>query len=93
MKLIVRLTPKASYNKIEGWMKDKNGQKILQVKVRENPEKGRANEALIKLLAKALHIPQCQISLVRGATGRIKQLEINGEKEELCKTLECFHFK
>lgn len=88
MKLIVRLTPKASHNKIEGWVKDEKGQKILQVKVREYPEKGKANEALIKLLAKVLHIPQSQISLVRGATGRIKQLKIEGEEGELYEKLK-----
>lgn len=79
MKLIVHLTPKASHTKIEGWAVDEKGQKILRVKVSAVPEDGKANEALIKLLSKTLHIPQSRISLTRGATARIKQLEIEGE--------------
>lgn len=79
MKLVVHLTPKASHNKIEGWSEDEKGQKILRVKVTAAPEDGKANEALIKLLSKALHIPQSRISLTRGTTARIKQLEIDGD--------------
>ena len=78
MKLIVHLTPKASCNKIEGWAKDAKGQGILRVKVTAVPEDGKANAALIKLLSKALGVPPSQISLVRGASARIKQLEISG---------------
>lgn len=82
MKLIVHLTPKASHTKIEGWAMDEKGQKILRVKVTAVPEEGKANEALIKLLSKVLHIPQSRISLSRGATSRIKQVEIDGEIED-----------
>lgn len=83
MKLIVHLTPKASHTKIEGWGVDEKGQKVLRVKVTAVPEDGKANEALIKLLSKTLHIPQSRISLTRGATARIKQLEIEGNVEEV----------
>ena len=83
MKLIVHLTPKASHNKIEGWAKDEKGQKILRVKVTALPEDGKANQALIKLLSKALHISQSRISLIRGETSRIKQLEIGEEMKEV----------
>lgn len=88
MKLVVHLTPKSSHNKIEGWSEDEKGQKILRVKVTAVPEDGKANEALIKLLSKTLHIPQSRISLIRGATSRIKQLEIDGEIGALEKTLD-----
>lgn len=79
MKLVVHLTPNASHNKIEGWAEDEKGQKILRVKVTAVPEDGKANVALVKLLSKTLHIPPSRISLTRGATARIKQLEIEGE--------------
>jgi hypothetical protein len=88
MKLIVHLTPNASHTKIEGWTVDEKGQKILRVKVTAVPEDGKANEALIKLLSKTLHIPRSKISLVRGTTARIKQLEIEGEAEEVTSILE-----
>jgi uncharacterized protein len=83
MHLIVHLTPKASHNKIEGWTLDEKGQKVLRVKVTAVPEDGKANEALIKLLSQALHISKSRISLVRGATSRVKQLEIEMEEGPL----------
>lgn len=93
MRLVVHLTPKSSHNKIEGWAEDANGQKNLRIKVTAVPEDGKANEALIKLLSKTLRIPQSRISLVRGDTSRIKQLEIQGEMRDVEKRLEGFPAK
>lgn len=42
------------------------------------PEKGRANTALIALLAQALSVPKSTISLESGGTNRLKQLRITG---------------
>ena len=82
MRIIVHLTPKASHNKIEGWALDAEGQKVLRVKVTAVPENGKANASLIKLLAKALHLPQSKITLIRGSTSRIKQLDIEMKEED-----------
>lgn len=57
VRLLVRLTPKAAQNKVQGWATDETGQKILKASVTAVPEKGKANEALITLLAKTLKIP------------------------------------
>jgi len=83
MRLIVHLIPKASSNTIEGWALNAQGQKVLRVKVTAVPEDGKANEALIKVLSKALHIPKSALSLVRGATSRVKELEIALTEEEI----------
>lgn len=48
----------------------------LKISVRAVAEKGKANEAVIELLSKELGIAKSRIRLVRGATTRIKQLEI-----------------
>jgi len=88
MKLIVHLTPKASHTKIEGWATDAKGQKVLQVKVTAVPEDGKANAALIKLLSKTLHISQSRISITRGTTSRVKQIDIDREIEDVKKKLE-----
>lgn len=87
MRLIVHLTPKASHNKIEGWAFDENGQKVLRVKVTAVPENGKANEALIKLLAKTLHLSKSKISFIRGETSRIKHLEVQIDEEALSSLL------
>lgn len=76
MRIIVPLTPKASRNNVEGWAEDKNGKKVLRVKVTAAPEKGKANEALIKLLSNFFKVPKSRITLLRGVRSRIKHLEI-----------------
>lgn len=83
MRLIVHLIPKASANKIEGWAQDVQDQKVLRVKVTAVPEDGKANLALIKLLSKTFHVSKSRISLVRGTTSRIKELDIEIREEEL----------
>ncbi|MDZ4322962.1 MAG: DUF167 domain-containing protein [Alphaproteobacteria bacterium] len=76
MRVIVHLTPKTSQNKVEGWAEDVKGEKVLRVKVTAVPEDGKANDALIKLLGAFFKVPKSKISLIRGATSRIKHLEI-----------------
>lgn len=87
MRLIVHLIPKASSNKIEGWALNAQEQKVLRVKVTAVPEDGKANEALIKILSKALHVPKSAILLVRGATSRVKELDIKMKEEDLERNL------
>ena len=53
------------------------------------PERGKANAELIKYLSKQLKIPQKNITIVRGATSRTKELKIDGELEidQFCNKL------
>jgi uncharacterized protein len=46
------------------------------VKVRAKPEDGKANVAVLALLAQALDVPVSRIALLRGATGREKLVRI-----------------
>jgi hypothetical protein len=80
-RLVVRLTPKASKDAIEGWAADERGRKFLKVRVRAAPVEGRANEALIAYLAKILGVPKSRLSLVAGDTARLKQIEIDGVEQ------------
>ena len=50
----------------------------LAARVRAVPEKGRANVALIRLLAKAWRLPASSIAVASGGTGRNKIVEIEG---------------
>lgn len=70
--LAVRVTPKASRNAV---LRDGDD---LRVTVTTVPEGGKANAAVIKLLAKALGIPKSRLELVRGETSRDKQFRIIG---------------
>jgi hypothetical protein len=79
--LSVRLTPRNAKNGFGGLWTDAKDMIWLQAQVRAVPEKGRANEALIQLLAKTLSIPTSRIALATGDTSRLKQLRIAGGAE------------
>jgi uncharacterized protein (TIGR00251 family) len=79
--LPVRLTPGASADRIDGWDVDAEGRPVLKVRVRARPIEGEANEALIKLLAKALGVPKSAVVLQRGGQSRTKMIEVEGLSE------------
>jgi len=48
----------------------------LMVKVKEPPREGRANQALIKLLAEHFGVPKSQVRILSGFRNRNKVVEI-----------------
>ena len=74
MRLVVRVIPRSSKNAIE-W---EQGSETLKVHLTAPPVDGAANKALVALVAERLAVPRRAISIVRGATGRQKTLEIDG---------------
>jgi uncharacterized protein (TIGR00251 family) len=87
VRVAVRLTPKASRNAIACIAEAGQGEAVLKVMVTAVPEAGRANEALIKLLAKEWGVAKSSISLVAGATDRNKILHIAGDAGDLMARL------
>ena len=81
--LHIRLTPGASREDLGGEWTDEKGTHWLGARVRAVPEKGKANVALIALLAKKLDWPRSAISLESGDTNRLKRLRIKGGGEAL----------
>ncbi|MGH6883299.1 DUF167 domain-containing protein [Hypericibacter sp.] len=79
LRLRVRLTPKARRSAIDGLMAEADGSVVLKVAVTAVPEKGRANEALIELLAREWRIARSSITLESGATDRRKLLHLAGD--------------
>ena len=79
--LSVRLTPGAASDRIDGWDVDAEGRPVLKVRVRARPIEGEANEALVKLLAKALGVPKSAVVLQRGGQSRTKMVEVAGLSE------------
>ncbi len=77
-RLPVRLTPGASADRIDGWDVDAGGRPVLKVRVRARPIEGEANEALIRLLARAIGVPRSDVSLARGGQSRVKMIEVAG---------------
>ncbi|MDR3438705.1 DUF167 family protein [Telmatospirillum sp.] len=86
-RLAVKLTPKASRNRIEGVAVEADGGGILKVSVTAVPEDGKANKALIDLLAKSWKIAKRSISIVAGATDRRKVLFIENDADDMRRLL------
>ena len=88
VRIPVRLTPRARAERIDGIAADADGQPVLKAAVTAPPEQGRANAALIALLAKAWRLPKSSISIAAGATGRRKIVMVEGDIDDLMKRLE-----
>ena len=81
--LAVRLTPNGGRDALEGMEIAGDGLAHLKARVTAVPEKGKANKALIMLLAKAIKVPKSEITVVTGETARQKILRIEGDPEDL----------
>ena len=84
----VRLTPKGGRDAVEGWGAASDGSEHLKARVRAVPEDGKANAALIELLAKILAVPKSSIRIASGATARLKRVAITGDAGALAARLE-----
>lgn len=85
--LHVRVTPNAGADAINGVEVRDNGQAVLKVRVKALPDKGRANKAVVALLAKYFAVSKSAIRVVRGDTARQKQLAIVGDPDKLVAKL------
>ncbi len=85
--LSVRLTPKSSGDRLEGLEHLANGRQVFKARVRALPEAGKANAALIRLLAETLGVAAAKITVEAGASSRIKTLRIAGDPEALAQRL------
>ena len=59
----------------------------IKARVSAAPEGGKANKALVVLLAKALRIPKTSIEIASGETSRTKNLRIGIDPEVLLEKL------
>jgi uncharacterized protein (TIGR00251 family) len=86
--LTVRLTPKGGRDSIDGIEETSDGRTVLKVRVRAAPSDGDANDALVRLIAKALGVPSRAVNLISGHTARLKRLKIDGSAIALAEALE-----
>ena len=87
LRLAVKLVPGAARQGIEGRVPAPGGGSALKIAVGAPAVDGKANAALIRLLAEALGIAKGTITVVAGATQRYKLLHIAGESGSLAKRL------
>jgi len=71
--LRIHLTPRSARDEVLGLEGD-----VLRARVTAPPVEGRANEALLRLLAEALGVPRASLRIVRGQRGREKLVAVEG---------------
>ena len=85
--VVVRLTPKSGRDAIDGVEPQADGKSVLKARVAAPPSEGEANTALLRLLAKSLDMPRRNVTLVAGATARIKRVKLAGDGPSLAAAL------
>lgn len=80
--------PGARHDDVEGLRAEADGGVALRVAVRAAPEGGKANEAVIRLLAREWGIPRRSLRLVSGAGDRRKSFHLSGEPKALLAHLQ-----
>ncbi|MBQ9021301.1 MAG: DUF167 domain-containing protein [Eggerthellaceae bacterium] len=86
--LAVHVSPKAGRDEVVGIRTLEDGLQEVDVRVTAAPDKGAANKAVCKLLAKELGIPKTAVSVKRGQTARHKAIEIAADEHELARWLD-----
>jgi uncharacterized protein (TIGR00251 family) len=86
----IKLTPKARSAGIDGVVEEpgpEGPRPMLKLRVTEPPEGGKANAALIALLAKSWRLPKRAFTIVSGDTSRIKRVHVAGDPQALLRAI------
>jgi uncharacterized protein (TIGR00251 family) len=76
-RISLKVVPGSSRDDVVGWLGDS-----LKVKVKAPPEKGRANEAVVALLADRLGVDALSIAVVSGHGSPSKVVAVDGMDDE-----------
>ena len=87
LRVAIKVAPKASRDRIGDVMTDADDRAVLKVSVTAAPDRGKANDAVIRLLAKAWSVPKSSIRVTSGAADRRKTLHVTGNAADLEKRL------
>jgi uncharacterized protein len=83
----IRLTPRARADRLDGIVRSADGAPVLKASVTAPPAEGRANDALLALLAKSWGVPRRDLAIVGGAKSRNKTVHVAGDPAELLSRL------
>jgi hypothetical protein len=87
IELRVRVTPRAGRDALEGCETLSDGRAVVKIRVRAVPEDGAANEAVRRVLAKAVGRPISAVTVTAGATARVKTLLVDGDPASLAEVV------
>jgi len=74
VRLKLRVTPRSRADEIAGLTEEG----VLHVRVTAAPQDGEANQAVLRLLSRALGVPRAAVRLKGGAASRDKWVEVDG---------------
>jgi len=74
--LAIRVTTRSAKPGIGSWRAGADGRAELEIRVAEAPADGAANDAVVKLLAKALGVSRSELTIISGAASRHKRVAI-----------------
>ena len=83
VRVAIRLTPRGKADRIIAVAAAAGGSGTLKASVTAPPERGRANEALLLLLASTWHLPRRDLAIIAGAASRQKTVQISGDPHRL----------
>jgi uncharacterized protein YggU (UPF0235/DUF167 family) len=89
LRLRLKVRPQARRNAIDGCVPDADGEALV-VSVTAVPEVGKANDAVIAVLAKAWKLPASSFSVVQGLAARRKLVRIAGDAARLAAVIEAW---
>jgi uncharacterized protein (TIGR00251 family) len=81
-RLSLKVVPGSSRDEVVGWLGDS-----LKVKVKAPPEKGRANEAVVALLADRLGVESSSIAVVSGHGSPAKVVAVDGMDDDAIRAM------
>lgn len=81
LRLVIRVTPRAGRDVVEGWSRDDKGRAYLRIRTTAPPVDGAANAAIVKLISKSLDVPGRAVRVASGGRARMKILTIEEVSE------------
>ena len=86
--ILIRLTPRGGRDAIDGIARLADGRSVLKVRVRAAASEGEANTALVRFIAAMLRVAVRDVSLLAGASARLKRVRVAGAGAGLAAALE-----
>ena len=83
VRVAIRLSPRARADHLVAVAAAAEGGHLLKATVTAPAETGRANEALLQLLARAWHVHRRDLSIIAGSTSRNKVVHVAGDPQRL----------
>jgi uncharacterized protein len=87
LRVAIRLSPAAKSDRLLGIVAVAGGSSVVKASVTAPAREGRANEALLDLLARVWRLPRRDLSIVAGAARRSKTVRVVGDPHQLLARL------